>query len=369
MMKGLGILTLCLALITQGFGQTTKAFYVGHSLSDQIPDMVQSLSDATESLAFDWVYQSIPGAPLRWQWDRKEANDFIPIDPHMYGFYDEVHGLPNGSFDLLILTESVPRYSLIIEETYRYADSFMNYALQFNPDIRLYINEPWHCLESGTPTGCDYDVDSAPWRQRLRDDLPMWQSVVDSLNQRYPEASDVCLIPSGQALGLLSDRIDAGEVPVLGSIEDLFSDRIHLTDQGKYFIACVHFAMIHRQSSVGLTHQTQYWWGGDFEAPSMELAQKMQEIALEAVENYPGSCYTTTYQEEKTTNEFLVYPNPAYDYIFLNQNNGHAGTEIFDLYGRMLKKVRSAKIYVGDLPNGVYWLIQGNQRALIHVLH
>lgn len=349
--------------------QTTKAFYVGHSLSDQIPDMVHSLSDYAKSFSFDWVYQSIPGAALRWQWGRKKADDITPIDPHIHGFYDEEYGLPNGGFDALILTESVPRYPIIIEETYRYTDSFMNYALLFNPDIQVYINEPWHCLESSTPTGCDYDVDSAPWRQRLRDDLPMWESVVDSLNLRYPDAANVCLIPSGQALGLLSDRIDAGEVPGLRSMEDLFSDRIHLTDQGKYFIACVHFAMIHRQSPVGLTNQTQYWWGGDFEAPSMELAQNMQEIALETVQKYPGSCYTPTYQEEELKNDFHVYPNPAYDYIYTAQNDGDAGTEIYDLYGRRLKKVKSEKIYVGDLPGGVYRLIQDKERVLFHILH
>lgn len=367
-MKKMSILVFCLGYLLSGLGQSTKAFYVGHSLSDQIPDMVQSLSDDADALTFDWVYQSIPGAPLRWQWERKEADDFIPVDPHVYGFYDEENGLPNRTFDLLILTEAVPRYPLIIDETYRYTDSFMNYALQFNPDIQIYINEPWHCLESGTPTGCDYDIDSAPWRQRLRDDLPMWESVVDSLNQRYPEASDVCFIPSGQALGLLSDRIDAGELPGLASIEDLFSDRIHLTDQGKYFIACVHFAMIHRQSPVGLTHQTQYWWGGDFEAPSIELAQQMQEIALEAVQEYPGSCYKTTNQEEITPNTFSVYPNPAQDYIYLNEKSIDAATGLFDVYGRLLKKVKSEKIYVGDLPRGTYWLRKKNKKTMIKIV-
>lgn len=367
-MRWTAILALCFGIYSYGFGQSTMAFYIGHSLSDQIPDMVQSLSDDAESLSFDWVYQSIPGAPLRWQWERKEADDFVPIDPHVYGFYNEEYGLPNGSFDALVLTEAVPRYPLIIEETYRYTDSFVNYALQFNPDIQVFINEPWHCLESGTPTGCDYDIDSAPWRQRLRDDLPMWESVVDSLNLRYPDAANVCLIPSGQALGLLSDRIDAGEVPGLGSIEDLFSDRIHLTDQGKYFIACVHFAMIHGQSPVGLTNQTQYWWGGDFEAPSMELAQKMQEIALEAVQNYPLSCYKTTNQEEITPNTLSVYPNPAQDYIYLHENRIDASTVLFDVYGRPLKKVKSEKIYVGDLPRGTYWLRKKNKNAMIKIV-
>lgn len=38
------------------YTQDIKAFYIGHSLSDQIPDMVQSLADDHENTEFDWVY-------------------------------------------------------------------------------------------------------------------------------------------------------------------------------------------------------------------------------------------------------------------------------------------------------------------------
>ena len=116
---------------------TQKAFYIGHSLSDQIPDMVKSLADDHPIVAFDWVYQSIPGAPLRWQWDRKAADDYNDIPPHHYGFYDQQFGLPSSTFTTLVLTESVPRYGNLIQETYQYADSFFVYAARFNPDIQV----------------------------------------------------------------------------------------------------------------------------------------------------------------------------------------------------------------------------------------
>ena len=149
--------------------QNTKAFYVGHSLSDQIPDMVKSLANDHPSLNFDWVYQSIPGAPLRWQWERKDADDYTPNPPHYYGFYDENGGLPVGNFDVMVLTEAVPRYGELIEETYEYADSFFVYSNFYNPNIKVYLYEDWHCILSGTPTECDYDVDSNPWKQRIED--------------------------------------------------------------------------------------------------------------------------------------------------------------------------------------------------------
>lgn len=274
--------------------QTPKAFYVGHSLSDQIPDMVQSLSNDHSEVDFSWVYQSIPGAPLRWQWERLYAQDYYPIDPHYYGFYDETHGLAAGDFDILVLTESVPRYWDIIEDTYQYADSFFNYAMAYNANLRVYLYEDWHCILSGTPTACDYDIDSNPWRQRLTDDLPMWESVVDTLNARYHPDVPVCLIPAGQGLAALYDSIQIGAMPDISSINDIFSDNIHLNDVGKYYVACIHFAMIHETSPVGLTNQLQVWWGGNFEAPSPALALKFQEMAWTVVNNYPNSCLTTT---------------------------------------------------------------------------
>jgi hypothetical protein len=198
--------------------------------------------------------------------------------------------LPNGQFDILVLTESVPRYPLIIDETYEYAGNFVNYALDYNPATRIYLYEVWHCLDSGTPTGCDYDVDASPWRQRLEDDLPMWQAVVDHLNSEFELASPVCLIPAGQGLARLHDAIDAGTVPELSSIEDLFSDRIHLNDVGKYFVAAIHFSILHRESPVGLTNQLQVWWGGDFDAPSPALAAAFQDLAWEVANDETLAC-------------------------------------------------------------------------------
>ncbi len=265
--------------------QNVKAFYVGHSLSDQVPDMTKSLSDDDPSVSMNWVYQSIPGAPLRWQWQRKEANDYTGNPPYSAAFYDTIYGLPVGDFDALILTESVPRdiSPWGIVETYEYADSFYTYFQNFNPGKQVYLYEVWHCLNSGTPTGCSYDTDSNPWRQRLSDDLPMWESVIDTINCRFQPEIPLRLIPGGQGLARLHDSIQAGVIPGISDISHLFSDDIHLTDVGKYFIACIHFSVIHGKSPEGLTHQTQVWWGGNFTPPTPAQALKFQQIAWQTV--------------------------------------------------------------------------------------
>ncbi|TVQ42083.1 MAG: T9SS C-terminal target domain-containing protein [Saprospirales bacterium] len=374
--KLVGIFFLTIFCLYSNFGeaQTTKAFYIGHSLSDQIPDMVNSLSiDHTET-SFDWVYQSIPGAPLRWQWQRMKENDYEPLPPHIYGFYHPTYGLPSGEYDILILTESVPRSfgPWGIEETMVYADSFYQFAVSFNPNIRVYLYEVWHCIESGTPTGCDYDIDSNPWTQRLADDLPMWESAVDYLNEKYQPEIPVCLIPGGQGLARLHQEIELGTVPGLTSVYELFSDNIHLSDIGKYFIACIHFAMIHNTSPVGLSHQLQVWWGGDFEAPTPEQALRFQEIALETVTQYPNSCYddisssTTTQLHQKDL--VYLYPNPSSGILNISSINDNSNWEVFSVIGKLLKRGKGSQVNIYELGAGVYFIrIKGNYlKVLIH---
>lgn len=346
--------------------QAPRTFYIGHSLSDQIPDMVQSLSNDDPDVEFSWVYQSIPGAPLRWQWDRKDAMDYGEIVPNYYGFYDPDNGLPTGDFDVLVLTEAVPRYGELINETYEYADSFYRYATAFSPDIQVYLYEDWHCLQSGTPTACSYDVDSNPWRQRLTDDLPMWESVVDTLNARFNPSIPICLIPAGQGLAALYDSIQVGAIPNLTAIENIFSDDIHLTDIGKYYIACIHFAMIHGKSPVGLTNQTQVWWGGDFDPPSPALALKFQEMAWETVLRYPRSCVnsTTTSNISLEQDAIFIYPNPT-DNIFVVKGMSQEVLEsysiqVLDSMGAVLQTYTptsdEVQIALDGLPDGLYFI-------------
>ena len=265
-----------------------NAFYIGHSLSDQIPDMVKSLADDAGQIAFDWAYQSIPGSPLRWNWDRMAADDYEGNPPHYYGFYDPAGGLAAGYYTDFVMVEAVPRHwgTYGIEETYDYAGRFLDYAQSNNTNIRVFLYEPWHCILSGTPTGCDYDYDSNPWRQRLTDDLPMWESAVYHLNTHHAPVHPVRLIPAGQGLARLYDAIEEGRVPGISSIEDVFGDNIHLTDVGKYYIACIHYSVLLGASPVGLTNQLQVWWGGNFTPPTPDQAAVFQQLAWETVLAY-----------------------------------------------------------------------------------
>ncbi len=254
-----------------------QPFYIGHSLTDYIPEMIASWTK------MHWGFQSIPGAPLRWQWQRMAAADLDSYPPHAVSFYHPDYGLPSGGYTALILTESVPRRPENLEETFDYAGRFVNYVLGHNPATRIFVYEVWHCIRSGTPTGCDYDIDSRAWRQRLDDDLPMWESVVADLNRRFDTTQPVCLIPGGQGLARLYDAIMAGTVPGLSQLEDIFEDDIHLNDIGRYFVSALHYGILFQESPVGLNHQVYNQWGGLFAGPNQQQATRLQQIALETL--------------------------------------------------------------------------------------
>lgn len=360
------LIIICNFLNTnKAYAQEVKAFYIGHSLSDQIPDMVQSLADDHENTEFDWVYQSIPGAPLRWQWQRKDLNDYGINPPYYYGFYHPTGGLPSGDVDVLVLTESVPRHwtEWGIYETYQYADSFYLYAKEFNPDIKVYLYEDWHCLNSGTPTGCPYDINSNPWRQRITDDLPMWESVVDSLNKRHTPEEKVCLIPAAQGLAKLYDEIEAGNVPGISHIGDLFSDDIHLTDIGKYFVACIHFATIFERSPEGLTNQSKVWWGGDFNAPTEEQAAVFQKIAWQTVIDYPKTCVqNVSGTQHNLTNNYKISisPNPTSDMLNIDLGSDDQNYEIINALGKHIYRGNVRQLDITSFESGIYWIKSAN---------
>jgi hypothetical protein len=336
--------------------------------------MVKSLSDDHLTVSFDdWKYQSVPGAPLRWNWQAKDRNDYNINPPYYYSYYHPQEGLRAGDFDVLVLTESVPRHLTPwgIIETYQYADSFFVYANRYNPDIRVYLYEDWHCILSGTPTGCMYDINTNPWRQRLTDDLPMWESVVDTINKRYKPRNPVCLIPAGQGLARLYDEIQLGTVPGINHINQLFSDDIHLTDIGKYYVACIHFAAIHGKSPVGLTHQLKVWWGGDFQAPSPALAKRFQELAWETITLYSKTCVESSSGiNDKNDDDgvFSIFPNPVSEELHLEYSGIPKSFTIFNQVGQAQQTGIGFTVQIGTLPAGVYYVnIEGQFRRFIKI--
>lgn len=251
--------------------------FIGHSLIGPVlPGMVQTAA-RHQGVEMQAEAQIINGAPLRWSWDNSAQGQGV----------DARAVLPSGRFDAVVITEAIPLANhLQWNDTPGYARRFYDLAVQSRPDAQVFLYETWHSLDSGTGVSVAYDEQGAiPWRDRLDQDLPRWQGVVDAVNAaRPPGAPPMRLVPAGQALGMLADEIAAGQVSGLDNIRQLFSDDIHLNDRGLYFVALVMHGAITGRDPRGLPPRLVRVWSSRNTVVTDAMAARMQAVAWRAVQ-------------------------------------------------------------------------------------
>ncbi|MFV1494009.1 hypothetical protein VWX97_01965 [Phaeobacter sp. JH18-32] len=218
--------------------------------------------------------QIINGAPLSYNWTHADQAEGINARTRL------AEGV-----DALIVTEAIPLTNhLKWSDTEGALTQFYNLAHTANPEVEVYLQETWHSLNSGTGVEVPFDPGATmQWRDRLAADLPRWQKVVDTVNKKT--GGEIRLLKAGQAMARLDDAIQAGTVPGLARIEDVFADDIHPNDLGFYFLSALQYAVLTDQSPVGLPHQLRSKWGGRYEAPAPDLARRLQEIAWDAAQD------------------------------------------------------------------------------------
>lgn len=232
-----------------------KLFISGHSLTDRpFPDYLAALAGhAGEPL--EWNMQHLSGSSLRMrtQGDGSAAlqgyrqgsdRDRRPID-----VLDELKRRPGKApYDTLILNE-VHTFleSLIWNDTIGNA---VDYEARFhasNPDGQTYMYAAWLNID-------DLD-DPANWIAYERAATKAWQCTTIEINHRLAakgRTRPVRLIPAAAALAaLVTQAVSEDGVKGLsgstrrGTIERLFSDDVHLTELGNYYIALISYVALY----------------------------------------------------------------------------------------------------------------------------
>ncbi|MCF8483678.1 MAG: hypothetical protein K9G71_00605 [Rhodobacteraceae bacterium] len=261
------------------FALLTDILFVGHSLiGTDLPDLVeggmrQMREPATVSA------QIINGAPLKFNFENSQGAQGV----------DGKVELAKGQTDVLILTEAIPLATQIQwNDTAGQIAAYAALARGANPDVRVFVYETWHSRTSGPGTVIEGDDGAGlPWRDRLTADLSQWESVVRD-GARLSD-TQVSLIPGGQAMALLSESVAEGKVPGVTSMDTFFSDDIHLSAKGTYYMALVHLAAITGKSPEGLPAQlTRRWKSREAVVPD-DLARVLQRLAWQAVSTYTPS--------------------------------------------------------------------------------
>jgi hypothetical protein len=254
----------------------TSVVMVGHSLFGRdSPEMLEQLLAAQPALSVEVIpsveAQIINGAPLSYNWQHAAKAEGINARDRL-----------TSSVDAVIVTEAIPLATHLKWSNSEDAiTQFYELARAANPQVRFYLQETWHSLKSGTGVEVPFDDGTGtPWRDRLEQDLPRWQGLVDKVNESTE--GEIFLLPAGQALARLDDAIQAGTVPGLSAISEVFSDDIHPNAIGFYYLALVQYAALTGQNPIGLPHQLQDRWGKTLKAPSPAMAKRLQQIAWAA---------------------------------------------------------------------------------------
>jgi len=173
-------------------------------------------------------------------------------------------------------------------------EKFAQAALAANPGARVTIQEFWLPFDQYEPRF--YNAPRIPQPKQV-DHNAATVTGLRQMHQRYFDEMDahiaalnaklgkqvLFVVPVGQAVIALREKIIAGAAPGLKNQADLFTDPLgHPKPVLQALIADCHFAVIYRRTPVGLPRLKNQKWDD-------ELNRLLQELAWDAVTHHPLS--------------------------------------------------------------------------------
>ncbi len=282
-------LGIVVCLLTTCLYSQHNTYFIGHSgfgWDLMVGEMVNDLAEDAGITTYDYNYQQIGGSCISIQWERHNDPDVAGSDSHIE--------LATGEYDVVVIAEQIPISEVINSSpwgcdltSYDALDRFYDLAVGANPGAQVYLMGFWNEFDRS-----DQNAHQA-WSDLNEELRPLWMHVIDSVNSTN-NGPDIRLVPVAPVMQALKDSINLGVVPDIDDWLELFDPNdmveatIHPTEVGYYLVALVHFAVIFRQSPVGLTNETFHGDGWQFDPPSQALALKMQEITWAVLQEDPG---------------------------------------------------------------------------------
>jgi len=293
-------LALCLMLLslTSHAQQTMRVFMIGNSVTDGVNYYgLNSLAEDPSGPGNNhiWARLMIPGAPLFMLWDASQARaDYAftetpfgyPIDAFVNYEWDAITLQP---FDRqLVDTDPVNGQGDVLQSV-----RFANLAKTKSPNVQFYIlgRYPRADNDNNDPANdAAHTADS--WNTTYT--TPYSEYYNNSECREYPVqlaaaataaapslSKPFLVIPLGEIMYSLNNKMKAGQVPGYTKIWQLYADGIHLTTTGSYVNACAFYATIYKESPVGRIVPSEYG------AIPPAVALIIQQTAWEVVSTYP----------------------------------------------------------------------------------
>jgi hypothetical protein len=205
-----------------------RLFYSGHSLLDEpLPRDVGAIA-ASLGLPLQWQRHTPSGSSIR---DRLASG---------------AAARPGPGFDTLLVTEQHTLIgNLVWNDSARQLRRLHDDFIAANPQGRTWLYASW--------LNIDDKADPKRWIAYEREASPVWQCVaarIDAALAAEGRADRIAFVPAAVLLAALVERAARGEVPGV-TVSALFSDDVHLTPLGSYFMSLVVFASLFERSPMG----------------------------------------------------------------------------------------------------------------------
>jgi hypothetical protein len=232
-----------------------KLFISGHSLTNRpFPDFLAALAGAA-GRPLEWNMQYMEGSSLRMRTQGSGAAEWggyrqgTDRDRQPINVLDEFRPRAGEApYDTLILNEiHTLLESLILSDTIGNAVDYEARFFASNPDGQTYVYAAWLNVD-------DLD-DPVDWIAYERAATKAWQCTTIEINDRLAakgRTRPVRLIPAAPALAaLVAQAVSKDGVKGLSAstpratMERLFTDDVHLTELGNYYIALVSYVALY----------------------------------------------------------------------------------------------------------------------------
>jgi hypothetical protein len=262
-MSLLSVLLLCV-VSTSAWSEPARkqlrVYHIGNSVTDTLKYQAFGRMVASRGHGYVWGRHMIPGCPLWGLW----------MDQG--GFQEKPYGasrnaLTNFDWDVVTLQPFDRLLDKDIDPDLPSCEKFIELIVARKPDTQVFIYARWPRrdeVKGSQPIEyqpLDYQAKwarpySGKWDQSF-EARDYFHVLADALNKKFEGklVRPVRVLPVGDVLAELDRRIRAGEVEGLSSIEQIYTDHIHLNHVGSYAVGATFFATLYNESAVGLPTQ------------------------------------------------------------------------------------------------------------------
>lgn len=251
----------------------TKVFVCAHSFMIYTAGMLPAIAKSAGVPHLNAGQQMIGGSQVIQHWKVPDEQNQVK------------KALKEGMVDVLTLSPHL----LMPDEG---IDNFTKLGLEKNPNLRVYVQASWSPRDgkTGDFTNSMRDAVTAEEVRQMRDaHYTSWQTKLEAQVKALNAAvgkETVHIIPVSTAVYALRERIAEGKAPGVTKQTAMFRDDLgHPTDLMALLVTYCHYAAIYQRSPVGIAVPASL----KSNPQAKQLNQLLQELAWEAVSNYPMS--------------------------------------------------------------------------------